>query len=414
MRIRVGDISKINELSLLKNDSFDTILYLDTSNLTENKVDTLQKIDLSIDKLPSRAKRKVRKNTILFSNVRPIQRHYGLLEETPNNLIVSTGFTTLNPDDSVIDEYFLYYLLTQDSTINYLQMVAENSVSSYPSITSNDIADLNFVIPDSIEEQKRTVKIIKLIDQKIAINNQINAELEAMAKTLYDYWFVQFDFPDENGKPYKSSGGKMVYNDQLKREIPEGWGVKQLGEICNIFRGSSPRPIDDFIANKGIPWVKISDVTSLKTPFLLTTKDFILPEGKEKSRFLAPGTLILSNSASPGIPKIVQLDCCVHDGWLIIDNIEGNFSKELLYYYFQDLKKNLVNLGNGSIFKNLKTEYVKELLTIIPLEELLISYNSYCKNIFSQILTFEKQNQELTQLRDWLLPMLMNGQVKVD
>lgn len=328
-----------------------------------------------------------------------------------NHIRINSGMVIIRVNQENWIPYFIYLFLQSDLFKKQTQKLI--SGSAQPQLPISVLETIR--IPNYSMKQQEFIAIqIQAIDQKIALNNQINEELEAMAKTLYDYWFVQFDFPDENGKPYKSSGGKMVYNDQLKREIPEGWGVKQLGEICNIFRGSSPRPIDDFIANKGIPWVKISDVTSLKTPFLLTTKDFILPEGKEKSRFLAPGTLILSNSASPGIPKIVQLDCCVHDGWLIIDNIEGNFSKELLYYYFQDLKKNLVNLGNGSIFKNLKTEYVKELLTIIPLEELLISYNSYCKNIFSQILTFEKQNQELTQLRDWLLPMLMNGQVKVD
>ncbi|MFM6248123.1 MAG: hypothetical protein ACKPEQ_03050, partial [Dolichospermum sp.] len=114
---------------------------------------------------------------------------------------------------------------------------------------------------------------------KIELNNRINSELENLAKTIYDYWFVQFDFPDENGKPYKSCGGKMVYNQELKREIPAGWEVKLLGEVLTIVRGSSPRPIDNFLSDNGLPWIKISDATSSNNRFIFETKQFILEEG---------------------------------------------------------------------------------------------------------------------------------------
>lgn len=402
MRIRVGDISKINELSLSKNDSFDTILYLDTSNLTENKVDTLQKIDLSIDKLPSRAKRKVRKNTILFSNVRPIQRHYGLLEEPPNNLIVSTGFTTLNPDVSVIDEYFLYYLLTQDSTINYLQMIAENSVSSYPSITSNDIADLNFVIPDSIEEQKRTVKIIKLIDQKIALNNQINEELEAMAETLYDYWFVQFDFPDENGKPYKSSGGKMVYNDQLKREIPEGWGVKQLGEvsICHDSRRVPLSSKDRENKNGIIPYYGATGIMDYIDDFIFEG-DYIL---------MAEDGSVMTSEGKPILQRITGKTWVNNHAHVLEPTNE--YSCKLLLLSLKDIS--VLQIKTGSIQMKITQENMNKILLPDIGRDLLSKINEVLLPIDEKQLKLLKQNQELTQLRDWLLPMLMNGQVKVE
>ena len=143
-----------------------------------------------------------------------------------------------------------------------------------------------------------------------------------MAKLLYDYWFVQFDFPDENGKPYKSSGGKMVWNDELKREIPAGWTAVQFQEICEVKRGASPRPIDAYMdpTNSGMPWVKISDATTNDSPFLLKIKESIILKGVSKSVRVYPGMLIVSNSATPGIPKFIQLDACVHDGWLILDN----------------------------------------------------------------------------------------------
>ena len=200
--------------------------YLDTGNITENQIDTLQ-IFQKGEKLPSRAKRKVEKGTIIYSTVRPNQKHFGYFDTHSNDLVVSTGFATLDVIDPRINSKYLYYLLTQNSVISQLQSIGENSTSSYPSIRPEDIGNLSFVFPD-IDIQNKIADILTSIDKKIQINNQINQELEAMAKTLYDYWFVQFDFPDQNGKPYKSSGGKMVYHPELKREIPEGWGVAKV------------------------------------------------------------------------------------------------------------------------------------------------------------------------------------------
>ncbi|UTG73413.1 restriction endonuclease subunit S [Neisseria subflava] len=264
-----------------------------------------------------------------------------------------------------------------------------------------------------INEQKSIAAVLSALDKKIALNKQINARLEEMAKTLYDYWFVQFDFPDTNGKPYKSSGGEMVFDETLKREIPKGWEVKKLKDAMQIVRGASPRPIDDFLSDNGIPWIKISDATATSTPFIFKTKEFIKSNGKQYSRYLYPNTLILSNSATPGIPRIVELECCVHDGWLIIENLKNGLFNEFMYFYFLNFKEKIINLGSGSIFKNLKTEYIKELDLIIPNKETLENAKTIFSDVFKKIKNTQKQNHQLTQLRDFLLPMLMNGQVSV-
>ena len=222
-KLTVKNVVNINKSTLSAKDNWSTLKYLDTGNITENQIDTLQ-IFQKGEKLPSRAKRKVEKGTIIYSTVRPNQKHFGYFDTHSNDLVVSTGFATLDVIDPRINSKYLYYLLTQNSVISQLQSIGENSTSSYPSIRPEDIGNLSFVFPD-IDIQNKIADILTSIDKKIQINNQINQELEAMAKTLYDYWFVQFDFPDQNGKPYKSSGGKMVYHPELKREIPEGWGV---------------------------------------------------------------------------------------------------------------------------------------------------------------------------------------------
>lgn len=310
-----------------------------------------------------------------------------------------------NNENIVLNKYLYYFyqtnpwLKTTGSTINRLY--------------NEDIRNIKISFPRSTQYQNKVATVLSTLDEKIALNNQINATLEQMAKTLYDYWFVQFDFPDDNGKPYKSSGGEMVYNETLKREIPKGWEVKKIDDVMRIVRGASPRPIDDFIQDSGIPWIKISDATSTHTPFIFETKQFIKESGKEFSRYLSPNTLILSNSASPGIPKIVQINCCVHDGWLIVDSFKENLFNEFMYFYFLNFKNKIENMGSGSVFKNLKTEYIKDLDIVIPSDKLLNKSKLFLESIFTKLRNSEKEILELTKLRDWLLPMLMNGQVTV-
>ena len=234
-KLTVKNVVNINKSTLPSKENWSTLKYLDTGNITENQIDTLQ-IFQKGEKLPSRAKRKVEKGTIIYSTVRPNQKHFGYFDTYSDDLVVSTGFATLDVIDPRVNSKYLYYLLTQNSVISQLQSIGENSTSSYPSIRPEDIGNLSFMFPD-INIQNKIADILTSIDKKIQINNRINQELEAMAKTLYDYWFVQFDFPDQNGKPYKSSGGKMVYHPELKREIPEGWGVEKLGELIELERG---------------------------------------------------------------------------------------------------------------------------------------------------------------------------------
>lgn len=314
-------------------------------------------------------------------------------------------YTVLN--EELVDGYFLY------SYLKTLDLSKLNTGTGVPSMTFGAYYDVEVMLPE-LKVQKKISNLLKSIKNKIELNNRINEELEAMAKTIYDYWFVQFDFPDKNGKPYKTSGGKMVWNEELKREIPDGWEVKDLKDCMRIVRGASPRPIDNFMAKSGTPWIKISDATSINHWFIVTTKEFIKEEGVRHSRELQPGTLILSNSASPGIPRIVEIRSCVHDGWLIIDSFQDGLYNEFMLFFFEHFRKKILNMGSGSIFKNLKTEYIKELKIALPPEELLLDSKEVFSKINAQILTNVEQIRQLTTARDWLLPMLMNGQVRVD
>lgn len=306
-------------------------------------------------------------------------------------------------------KYMAFYLRSE----MFRKTMNNNAIMTLrASLNEQIFSYLNLLLP-SFEEQKLAGNLLFSLYEKIELNNRINAELAQLAKALYDYWFVQFDFPNANGKPYKSSGGKMVYNEILKREIPWGWEVKKLEQVMRIARGASPRPIDDYISSNGAPWIKISDATSINHWFIVETKEYIKETGVSKSRELQPGTLILSNSASPGIPRIVQIRSCVHDGWLIIDSYRNSLYNEFMLFYFENFRSKILNLGSGSIFKNLKTEYIKGMDIVLPPKELLDKSKDILENVFNRILTNVQQNQQLSSLRGWLLPMLMNGQVKV-
>ena len=235
-----------------------------------------------------------------------------------------------------------------------------------------------------------------------------------MAKQLYDYWFVQFDFPDANGNPYKSSGGKMVWNDNLNRFVPDGWVDVLFKNICNVKRGASPRPIDEFMdeSHSGIPWVKISDATSSESPFLTIVKEHIIREGGKKSVPVTPGTLIVSNSASPGIPKFIEIDACVHDGWLILSGYK-EYYRYYFYYVIHMIRYNLLHMASGSIFKNLKTDYLKEYCCLNPADSVLQMYDDAIHPIMQKILQTQRENESLTQERDLLLSMLMTGQISI-
>ena len=307
---------------------------------------------------------------------------------------------------------FVYASLLQDSFYDYAMKGKKGS--KMPRGDKDQI--MRYSIPKlSLAEEACIGNMILSFCTKINVNRLINDNLEAMAKQLYDYWFVQFDFPNEEGKPYKSSGGAMVWNEKLKREIPQGWDSSMLQSICTIKRGASPRPIDDFMdeSHKGMPWVKISDATNSNSPFMTTIKEHIILDGVPKSVKVTPNTLIVSNSATPGIPKFIQIEACVHDGWLVLTDYQEIY-KYYLYYVIKMIRHNLLHIASGSIFKNLKTDYLKEFICITPSTEILSKYHNLVKPIMQEILLLQRDTEVLTKQRDELLPLLMNGQATVN
>lgn len=305
------------------------------------------------------------------------------------------------------DIEYIYYLL------QYLDLGNQKSGSGVPTMNRNHLHPIKIRAYRDKTYQQRTIKILSLIDKKIQINNQINQELEAMAKTLYDYWFEQFDFPDQNGKPYKSSGGKMVYNPELKREIPEGWGVEKLGDIeTNIVTGKTPsRSIPENFGGD-IPFITIGDIRG--NTFIYSSAETLSDLGAEEQnkKYLPPNSLCVSCIATVGeIGFTTQLSQTNQQ----INSIIFNDVNHMYFLYFAlKLFFESSKTKTGNTFANMSKDDFSKILIIYPDSSVIKNYYEKVKSMFDKIKCLQLQNQELTQLRDWLLPMLMNGQVKVE
>ena len=303
---------------------------------------------------------------------------------------------------------FLYYKLNSISFAPYI------TGSAQPKLNKENLLNIEIYIP-SRKYQDKIARVLTLLDHKIQTNNQINQELEAMAKTLYDYWFVQFDFPDQNGKPYKSSGGKMVYHPELKREIPEGWGVEKLGDFeSKIITGKTPsRTNSDNFGGK-IPFITIGDIRG--NTFIYRTSETLTDLGArvQKNKFLPEGSLCVSCIATVG--EIGFTTKPSHTNQQINSIV---FEDETNRYYLYFALKNYFENANasaktGNTFANMNKEDFSEIKIIFPNKEIKNNFHNIIEPYFSQIKCLQGQNQQLTQLRDWLLPMLMSGQVKVE
>ena len=324
-----------------------------------------------------------------------------------------------------LDTDYLYYWLK-----NYVDVLLNKSQGSvFNTINLSTFDDIKIELP-TIADQHNISNFLTLLDDKIQINNQINQELEAMAKTLYDYWFVQFDFPDQNGNPYKSSGGKMVYNPELKREIPEGWGVTTFSSwISDNKTGDWGKETSEGNYTLEVDCIRGADINGLsgngKTD--MPTR-FILE--KNKNKLLTDFDIVIEisgGSPTQSTGRIVGISENVLNRFdlpLICSNFckAVSLKEQETFYNFVYEWKNLYD--NGVLFSwEGKTSGIKNLLfdsfvtnyqISEPPIDLMRQFFDYASSVDKKIQLLLKQNQELTQLCDWLLPMLMNGQVKVE
>ena len=305
---------------------------------------------------------------------------------------------------------FVYALAMQDSFFENAML--GNKGTQMPRGDKNKIMEFPVYIHNGKEEQKLG-ELIDKIQKKIALNTRMNAELEAMAKQLYDYWFVQFDFPDENGNPYKSSGGKMVYNSTLKREIPAGWNASNICIVSQILSGGTPsKAVKQYWENGNIPFFGPTDYEGYV--FQMRTADHITERGLNNcaSSLFEEGDIIITARGSIGKLVIVGVPMAMNQSCYALRPKNNQY--EYLFFLTKQLIEYLKIKGNGSVFKSIIASDIEDSIMCIATDNVIYAY---CEKVSPLFLLMKKNTEEiinLTHLRDSLLPMLMNGQVTVE
>jgi type I restriction enzyme S subunit len=312
---------------------------------------------------------------------------------------------------------FYYYYFQLPFVQEYFFNVATGSTIKNLSLKS--IQDFEVPVPE-FNVWNSIASVLSALDSKIEINNRINAELEAMAKTLYDYWFVQFDFPIYNqdgtlsgAEGYKTTGGTLVWNEELKREIPEGWEVKKIGKILKTSLGGTPSTkVKEYWENGRISWLNSGEIANF--PIIDSESKITEAAIKNSATDLLPKGSVMLSITRHLRPSILGIDACANQsviGILEKDNIKCYF----LYPYLQNEIPRLMEMRSGAQQPHINKEIVDESFILLPNNEteILKKYNAQVGHFYELIINNAFQNQKLTELRDWLLPMLMNGQVKV-
>ena len=323
-------------------------------------------------------------------------RRMGLLRPKPNK---------------VTSEYLLYAYISPQ----FQRTIISNTIkgATVERIALNKLSNFNIRIPD-FDEQKNVAGLLTSIDSKIELNNHINTELEAMAKTLYDYWFVQFDFPDKDGKPYKTSGGKMVWNENLKRAIPEGWDVDKINNIVLVKDGTHDSPKAE---ETGYPLITSKHLLSSGIDFesanLISEAEFISINKRSK---VETGDILFSMIGTVGTVYKVEeenINFAIKNVALYKTSHKSEF-KNYIYMYLKswDMQRYMANVLSGSIQKFIGLGALREMPLLISITSIK-EFEKITAPIFRQINNRKVENQTLAELRDWLLPMLMNGQVQV-
>ena len=380
--IKLSDVIQTNIATYSSNDEWEFVNYLDTGNIVTNVIASIQRIELAQgEKLPSRARRKVEIGDIIYSTVRPNQLHYGFVDNTPDNFLVSTGFAVLHPKKDKIDGKFLYYLLIQDEITEKLQAIAEQSTSAYPAIKPSDIEDLDFTIPD-INEQKKISSILSAIDKKIELNTQINHNLEEQAKAIL--------------------GQNCLAHKTLK-----------VGDIVSFANGFAFKS-STYIEKGKFKVVTIKNVQDGKIDTSSADCVHEIPVKMKAECILNIGDVLLSLTGNVGRTGIVCENNLLLNQRVAKIIPHQSVLNAVCYFIFRrpEMKAALETIARGTAQANLSP--VETLDIEIPFDIPPLQGIALCmKSFFEQIISNEMEIQKLAQLRDALLPKLMSGEIDV-
>ena len=347
----------------------------------------------TIDTYTTKTTKIANKGDILMSVRAPV----GDLNFAPVDLCIGRGLAAITAKDG--DNAFLFYALKY----NINNLLKQSNGTTYDSVTGDIVKEMDMIIPEDKSVCKKISKLLYTIDSKIENNKQTMAELESMAKTIYDYWFLQYEFPNEEGKPYKSSGGKMVYSEELKKEIPEGWTIGTLSDIAEFIMGQSPKSSAYNELGKGLPLINGAvELTSSGININKYTTEY--------NRVCKVNDLLFCIRATLGNIQFADREYCLGRG------VASARPKEEMYveYVYQVLNY-MINyfesILSGSIIVGMTKDDISDFTTILPPKNIMDRFHNISKENIITCRKLKDENKELQNLRDFLLPLLMNGQV---
>lgn len=389
--IRLGSVVRTNTTSYSPKEGWKYVNYLDTGNITENVIDAIHHIDLENEKLPSRAKRKVQMNSILYSTVRPNQKHFGIIKSMPENFLVSTGFVVIDVIPEKADADYLYFWLTQNTVVEQLHAIAEQSVSAYPSIKASDIENLEIALPP-LTVQKSIASILKSISDKMSHNSNINENLDQQIESILLAMF-------NSAKTDCVRLGDYLY---IKGRI--GWKGLKKDEYLDqskyrIINGES-------LTKSGVDWLKAGYISKNR---YIESPEIMLKEGD----------ILLSKDGTIG--KIGYIDslethATVASGIFVIRNIKPEIiSTTFIYYLLKSrlFKGFIAARTEGSVIPHLYQKDFMQFEFPLPSSDEMKAFDAITKPMFSMIIGNLQENQKLSRLRDELLPKLMSGEIDI-
>ncbi|CAD2071655.1 restriction endonuclease subunit S [Jeotgalicoccus meleagridis] len=401
----------IKSVSVKHNFPNDQIIFLNTSDIEDGTV--LNHSYSDVKTLPGQAKKSIMRNDILYSEIRPKNKRFAFIDYDPEEYVVSTKLMVLRVNDTAqLHPKYLYYYLTNKPIINHLQNLAESRSGTFPQITFNELKKLKVNLP-TIEKQHKIISFMDSINGLITNNNQSIANLEELSQTLFKRWFVDFEFPDENRNPYKSYEGEFQY---LKnRKLPLSWTINTIADNASggIITGKTPSTkIKENYAPHGIPFITIPDMH--KDVFVLNTERYISELGmsKLKNKILPKNSISVSCIATPGLVTITSKDSITNQQ---VNSFQPNKNK-LYYLYFtlKRMKGYIRDLGSGgSATLNLNKSQFSKIEVVSPTDDILDNFNKLIEPNFHKILNLQKENMNLSHLRDTLLPKLMSGEIEL-
>ncbi len=384
------------------------------ANMKDNQVD-LSNIAYISEKDAQRLSQHITQTGDILYSRRGDVTQKAYIDKEQAGYFCGTGCLLVRSGTEIDSKFLLYHLSTPK---NKDWIVSQAVGATMPNLNTKILSDVPLFLPEK-SEQRKIATFLSSLDTKIDCNNRINAELEAMAKTLYDYWFVQFDFPNKDGKPYKSSGGAMQYNEELKRDIPEGWEVKKLGYIATQTRGVTYNKavVSNCPKNDYLPILRANNLNNGRFNFdslVYVPKNFV-----SHNQLIRKDDVIItmSSGSKEHIGKFVIAGEKMQAGY-------GAFCAKISfkdeYFYIGTMALKSVNFKNyiknmclGTNINNLTTKHIDNFEIIVPSKDINEKIVNFLAPLYSKISKNKIENQELAKLRDWLLPMLMNGQVSV-